>query len=101
MKDNGGFNEYPKDMVEITEDSMWDGFFEYPLEKDYEYRQAYKDGNIHSLMETLKIFWVRKEWGIGYAIGRKEKVRFYKVGSQEAWGRLAAGFAAANAHDNS
>lgn len=111
------YNKYPEDMVElVVAEEFEDGtktlqtfcnmqdleaYFRY-CHTEHESRQAYKDGNIFSMHEDLRITWIKEEKNLGYAIGRKgNTVKFYKIGKEEDWETMGRAMAAANAHDNS
>jgi len=83
-------NKYPKDMVEIDMRSEydWQDFFTYTHECE-ESRQAYVNDYISTVYEDLRIFWVNKEKNLGYAIGRKCGIHYYKIGKKLDWDMLA------------
>lgn len=82
------YNKYPDNMVEIdiNKSGMWLEYF-FCAHESYETRQAHPDGDIYVMYEELRITWIDKKLGIGYALGYKDGVvKFYKIGSQVNWG---------------
>ena len=61
------YNSYPEYMQEMTTES-WNDFFTYCIER-VESRQAYKS-SFHEMHETLRIFWIKEDRGLGICIGQ-------------------------------
>lgn len=94
------YNSFPKDMQEICEIATWSDFFCFCIEK-YESRNAYKN-DLREMSEKLRIAWIKKEQNLGFCIGMKgEFVKFYRIGTDEAWRKFKCGFAAQFRGDNS
>lgn len=95
------YNSYPEDMQEIEKESdAWNDFFTY-CKESYESRQAYRN-SIYEHHEDLRIAWIKKEKNLGFCIGRKrDEIKFYRIGADDAWNMFKNGFAAQFAHDNS
>jgi hypothetical protein len=89
-------------MIEITDSEEWQDYFVF-CHEGYESRQAYKDGNFHSLHENLRITWIRKELNLGYCIGTKDykNIKFYRIGSTEDWNKFKGIFSSQFRGDNS
>ena len=97
------YNSYPEYMQEMTTES-WNDFFTYCIER-VESRQAYKS-SFHEMHETLRIFWIKEDRGLGVCIGRtyekhKQIIKYYRVGKQEDWDTFKRGFAETFARDYS
>lgn len=100
------FNKMPENAREIKpgkEYAEMQDFFTYHTEEE---RRAvfYDNEDIKAGLADVKIWWVKKETGLGFALKRDwkaEKVRWYKLGKDEDWLKFNRGFAAQFSGDNS
>ena len=102
----GKFNEMPQNAVEIkpeTEYEEMQDFFIY--HRTEESRAVFYDSeDIRAGLADVRIWWIKEEAGLGYALKRdwkEEKMRWYRLGTEEEWQKFKRGFAAAFRGDNS
>ena len=100
-------NKFNTPLTELTELSLDDyeackTFFTYCLTQ--ESRQIHYNNNFMQGSMNVRIFWVREELNLGFALfddWKAKKVRFYRVGSDENWAIFKRGFGAQFTGDNS
>lgn len=100
-------SNYNKPLTDLKEISFDDyeackEFFMYCLTP--ESRQINYNNDILQGSMNVRIFWVDENRNLGYALfddWKEKKVRFYRIGSDEAWLCFNRGFCAQFAGDNS
>lgn len=105
------YNEMPEPAIRITDKSMigrlydtMQDFFTYCWEETESRQPFYEKDNIYSGTFNLRIFWIRKEKGLGYGIAQDYKtktIEIYRFGTAENWQILRNEFCAVMRHDNS
>ena len=96
-------NTLPEDAKIITDYEEQQRFFIHSMEQESRQPQ-YNPNNFMEGFFNLRIFWVRKELGIGYGFAdnwKEKRVDFYRFGSEENWTRFNRGFASQFTRDNS
>ncbi len=105
-KEVAKFNEMPQNAAEIQPEKAYaemQDFFTYHSTEESR-AVFYDESDIQAGLASVKIWWIKEESGLGYALKsdwKAEKVRWYKLGTEEEWEKFHRGFAAAFRGDNS
>lgn len=100
------FNKMPQNAVEIQPEKIYaelQDFFTF-THKEESRAAFYDENNIKAGLADVMIWWVREEAGLGFALKRDwkaEKMRWYRLGTEEDWQKFKRGFAADFRGDNS
>lgn len=96
------YNKMPENAIIIENYEEIIEFFTYCM--DEETRQpSYTDKTANGYF-NLKIWWVKKELGLGFGIAnhwKQKKIVWYRFGKEEAWNKFINGFGALFSGDNS
>lgn len=86
----GRFNEMPQNAVEIQTEKVYEelqDFFTYYSTTENR-AVFYDESNLEAGLADVKIWWIEVETGLGYALKRDwkaEKIRWYRLGTEEEW----------------
>ena len=100
------FNKMPHNAEEIQAEKVYaelQDFFTF-THREESRTVFYDEDNIKAGLADVRIWWVREEAGLGFALKRDwkaEKMRWYRLGTAEDWQKFKRGFAAAFRDDNS
>lgn len=97
------YNSTPEFMTELTEYGQILHFFTWPI-TNIESRQPQYTENFIDGQYNLRIFWISGTDNLGYAImkdWKAEKIRWFRVGSNEDWKTFNMAAVAQFSHDNS
>ncbi len=100
------FNKMPENAKEIEPGKEYEEMTDFFIYKTKQENRAafYDNEDIKAGLADVKIWWVRKEAGLGFALKRDwkaEKMRWYRLGKDEDWLKFKRGFAAQFRGDNS
>ena len=100
------FNEMPKNAAEIQPEKIYTELQDFFIYTHTEESRAvfYDEKDLKAGLADVRIWWVREEAGLGFALKRDwkaEKMRWYRLGTEEDWQKFKRGFAAAFRGDNS
>lgn len=99
-------NEMPVDAAQIQPEKLYEELQDFfTFHSTAESRAVfYDEDKITSGLADVKIWWIKEEMGLGYALKRDWKAKemqWYKLGTEENWEKFCRGFAAAFRGDNS